>query len=174
MFFIVLEHLLINGSEYFSHPTDRQGYVANAIIGFTYVGVNCFLLITGFFGTQFSWKKLLNLYFVCAFYELLFFVVYLLLGETTFSFSALANVVFPLSHSGTWFIRCYTLLLLFSPLINKGLESLDKKQFQYVLLLFTIANIYFGWFWKYPQFNRVEDAVTLECIVPALHIIMRW
>ncbi|GEM_PF-5868967 len=63
------------------------------------------------------------------------------------------SVVFPLSHSGTWFIRCYTLLLLFSPLINKGLESLDKKQFQYVLLLFTIANIYFGWFWKYPQFN---------------------
>ena len=163
MFLIVLEHLLINGTSYFTAPVGNQAYTANFIIGFTYVGVNCFLLITGWFGIDLKWRKLFNIYFVCAFYELVFFIIYLILGKAEPTLSNIANIIFPLSHSSTWFIRCYTILLLAAPLINKGLEQLDKKQYQYILLLFTIINIYFGWFWKYPQFN--SDGFNIQQFV---------
>ena len=67
MFFIVLEHILIMGTEFFSASISNQLYVANSIIGFTYIGVNCFILITGYFGADFSWKRLVNLYLICMF-----------------------------------------------------------------------------------------------------------
>ncbi len=153
MFFIVLEHLLIVGTTFYTCSLGANTIVANAIIGFAYVGVNCFLLITGFYGIRFSFHKLLSLYLQLVFFELACFAVFWIAGTAQPSADTIANILFPISHSGTWFIRCYALLMLMAPLLNKGLDALDKKQYQYVLLLFTITNIYFGWFWKYPEFN---------------------
>ena len=153
MFFIVIEHLLIMGTDFFSNPIGNQLLVANSIIGFTYIGVNCFILITGYFGADFSWKRLLSLYLICFFYELVGFVMAYCHGDVAWSTNALSYIIFPLSHSNVWFIRCYVILLLLLPIINAGLNSLNKKGFLYVLLLLTILNLYFGWFQKQPNFN---------------------
>ncbi|MBQ7191392.1 MAG: acyltransferase family protein [Paludibacteraceae bacterium] len=168
MFLIVLEHLIINGTTFFTNPIGSQTLVANTIIGFAYVGVNCFLLITGFYGIRFTFKKLFSLYLQLAFFEVACWVVFYLLGMATLSTDMVVNILFPISHSGTWFIRCYALLMLMAPLLNAGLDVLNKKQFQYVLLLLTIANIYLGWFWKYPQFNdrgfNIQQCIYLYVI----------
>lgn len=153
MLFIVLEHILIMGTDFFSVPSGNQLLVANSIIGFTYVGVNCFILITGYFGADFSWKRLLSLYLICAFYELVGFLIVYSQGDVAWSTTALSYIIFPLSHSSVWFIRCYVILLLLLPIINAGLNNLDKKGYLYVLLLLTILNLYFGWFHKQQNFN---------------------
>ena len=41
------------------------------INGFAYVGVNCFILLSGYYGMKFKVKSLFNLYFICVFYGLL-------------------------------------------------------------------------------------------------------
>lgn len=153
MFLIVLEHLLIMGTDFFSSPIGNQLLVANSIIGFTYVGVNCFILITGYFGADFSWKRLLSLYLVCAFYEVVEFVVAYYYGDAILDRTALSYMLFPLSHSSNWFVRCYVCLLFLLPLINVALNNLDKKGFTYVLVLLVILNLYFGWFHKQEDFN---------------------
>lgn len=155
MFFIVLEHILIMGTDFFTSPIGNQLHIANAIIGFTYSGVNCFILITGYFGTNFSYRRLLNLYLICGIYELVGFVFAYLQGSAEFSTTALSYIIFPLSRSNTWFIRCYVILLFLLPIINKGIEQLNKKQFTHILILLTILNIYFGWFQKHANFNAI-------------------
>ena len=155
MFFIVLEHVMIMGTGFFSAPMGNQLYVANTIIGFTYIGVNCFILITGYFGADFSWKRLINLYLICSFYELIGFVVAYCLGDVECTATAIGYIIFPLSRSNTWFIRCYVILLFLLPIINLGLEQLDKRKFSYVLLLLTILNLYFGWFHKHENYNGI-------------------
>lgn len=159
MFLIVLEHMLINGTRFFEMEENRYAYVAYTIIGFAYIGVNCFLLITGYFSTEWSLRRLANLYLTCAFYELLFFVVYLSLGLAEVSQDTVARILFPLSHSSTWFIPCYTVLLFASPLLNKGLETLTKQQYTYCLVLLTVINLYFGWFWRVPKANAIGYSV---------------
>lgn len=155
MFFIVLEHILIMGTEFFSASIGNQLYVANSIIGFTYIGVNCFILITGYFGADFSWKRLVNLYLICMFYELIGFVVAYYYGDMECTTTAIGYIVFPLSRSNTWFIRCYVILLFLLPIINIGLDKLDKQKFLYVLVLLTILNLYFGWFHKHENYNAI-------------------
>lgn len=160
MLFIVLEHILIMGTSFFEAPVGMQSQVANFIIGFTYVGVNCFILISGWYGVEFSWKKLLNLYFICAFYELIGFMVHCIFGTGGFDRTQIANIIFPLSHSNIWFIRCYVVLLFITPLLKIGLCSLDKKQLLRVVLLLTIINVYFGWFWKGENYNSTGYTVS--------------
>lgn len=160
MFFIVLEHILIMGTSFFDSHIGNQLIAANTIIGFTYIGVNCFILITGYFGADFSWKRLLSLYLICAFYELVGFVIAFGLGDVQLNRESLSYIVFPLSHSKEWFVRCYVVLLLLLPLINAGLNSLDRKGHTYVLVVLTILNLYFGWFQKQENFNATGYNVS--------------
>lgn len=153
MFFIVLEHILIMGTDFFSTQAGCYRYVANMIIGFTYIGVNCFILITGYFGAEFKWKRVLSLYLICGFYELVGLIVAYYHGDTQFNMEALSYILFPLSHSNIWFIRCYVILLFLLPIINAGLNQMSKNQFVYALIALTALNIYFGWFQKQPDFN---------------------
>ncbi len=153
MFLIVLEHLLLIGTNFFSVPEGNQLIAANMIIGFTYVGVNCFILITGYFGANFSWKRMMSLCLICFFYELMGFIVAYSQGVVELDMKALSYIIFPLSHHESWFIRCYVILLFLLPILNAGLERLDKKQYLYVLVLLTILNLYFGWFHKQPNFS---------------------
>ena len=120
---------------------------------FLSVGVNCFVLISGYYSIRFKWKGLLNLYFTCFFYGLLGYCIYIIVGHHPIGGGLLWNSVFIFSHSGWWFINCYLILFLMSPLLNAGMEHLDKKQYQLVLCLLTIANVYFGYIWKTDSFN---------------------
>lgn len=178
MFFIVLEHIVIMGTDFFTAPIGNQFMVANSIIGFTYIGVNCFILITGYFGANFSWKRLLSLYLVCAFYEVVGFTVAYSHGDVVWSTKALSYIVFPLSHSNVWFVKCYVILLLLLPILNAGLERLDKKQYLYVLLLLTVLNLYFGWFHKQPNFNgdgyNVSQMVYVYVIGRYIYHYVDW
>lgn len=178
MFFIVLEHILIMGTEFFSASIGSQLYFANSIIGFTYIGVNCFILITGYFGADFSWKRLIKLYLICGFYELIGFVVAYYYGDVECTATAIGYIIFPLSRSNTWFIRCYVILLFLLPIINHGLDKLDKQKFLYVLLLLTILNLYFGWFHKQENYNAIgydsSQMIYLYVIGRYLYRFLDW
>lgn len=175
MFFIVLLHLTINGTSFYSPDAATKDHcIANAIVGFTYVGVNCYILISGFFGVKFSWRSLLNLYIVCFTYELLGLVAaYFYRPDFQLHLSDIGMLIFPLSHSGLWYIRCYIILMFLSPILNAGLSTLDKKSYQYILILLTILNLYFGWFWKNTDYNgngyNISQFIFLYVIGGYLH-----
>lgn len=112
-----------------------------------YIGVNCFILISGWFGIKTRWKGFLNLYLTYAFYCLLASYPNFL------SLDTLWRVVFPFSHGGLWFMNCYLGLFLIAPVLNAAIGHMDKRQLGYAVGLLTVASIYFGSFRQLDAFD---------------------
>ncbi len=94
------------------------------------VGVNIFVLISGYFlilSKGFDCKKMFKLVGQIFVYSILFF-------DT--SGSTIANF-FPILFSKWWFASTYFVLYLIHPFLNMFLNSLDKRAFQNMLLVFA-------------------------------------
>lgn len=151
MFMIVLRHFVI-------HPLDGNSIIATSLGGKTidalcYVGVNCFVLISGWFGIKFSWKGLARLYIICAFYGTFAYLFHLYNDGATIGKSFIFSLFFPLSHSNWWFINAYLILFLGAPIINLAASHLQGNVDLLILLLLSIMNVYFGNFWQTPLFS---------------------
>lgn len=151
MLFILMHHFIVHVfCPELVLPNGNFGWyraVCIVINGFVYVGVNCFLLISGYYGIKFRWKSLINLYYICAFYALLVVLERCLWQHIPFDKGILYLVLLPFSHTEWWFISCYVVLFLLSPLLNKAIEVFNRKEFVLVLVLLTIVNVYFGYYW---------------------------
>lgn len=110
---------------------------------FSIIGVNVFVLITGYFSTSLKAKNIVHLFYVCFFYA----VVKLVYGLASGNF--VKKDFFFISNSN-WFIVSYLGLLLFTPILN----TIAKSRY---LLIFTggllIYELYFGFF---PALSEVE------------------
>lgn len=135
---------------------DINGLLGSAIIvnGFCYIAVNCFILISGYFGIKLKFRGILRLYLFCVFYSIWGFFIS---GEP-FDKHWLYSIVLPFSHTKKWFITCYVVLYLLSPLLNKAIENLKKNEYILVILLLTISNMYFGYVWHKYNTNGYNVA----------------
>ncbi|NCC99247.1 MAG: acyltransferase [Bacteroidia bacterium] len=150
MLFIVLHHFVVHGLRIAGysrlypeeHPTN-VGFLLNS---FFVIGVNVFVLISGYFSIKQSWKSFLRLYAICLFYNVLLAV----LIENYSLFAALKDSIRIFSDNKYWFITDYFLLWLISPVLNSVIEGMkgNKQKFILFLILFAVFEFYFGWFWK--------------------------
>ena len=151
MFMIVLRHFII-------HPLDGNSMISSSfggrcIAALCYVGVNCFVLISGWFGIRFSWRGLARLFIICAFYGTLAYLFHLYNDSARIGRSLVYYLFFPLSHSSWWFINAYLILYLGAPLINYAADRMEGNMDLFVLLLLLIMNVYFGNLWQTKFFN---------------------
>lgn len=158
MYFIVLHHLIAHGMKnvgYLQYPLteiclDKQIplIVLNA---FTVVAVNCYVLISGYFGINPNKKKFLNLFAICAFYSVGHYLVYAFLNDT-FNIKTFVYSFLPFSHNqGLWFVTCYIGLFLISPMLNASVSYLnEKKESEWLKVLggLAIITFYFGYLWR--------------------------
>ena len=138
-----------------NEPLSGSIVAGTMVCSLTVLSVNIFGLISGYYGIRFFWKRLMTLYLCCAFYALIGCGVGYFYGEGISLKTWIIETLLPFSHtsSGLWYIQCYVGLVLFSPLLNKAIEHLDKREYLWVLLLATIANVYMGRFWKVSTYN---------------------
>ncbi len=149
MFMIVVHHIIIG--EFYSVPTILEGegtvdtLLGGAVIlnSFCYIAVNCFILISGYFGIKFKWRKLYRLYIMCAFYV---FITYITIGMEPQEF--IRRMIGPFSSRYWRFMTEFIVLYFMSTLLNRGIDYINKKDFQTILVLYTIANVYFGFFFN--------------------------
>ena len=132
--------------------------------GFFYIGVNCFVLLSGWYGIRLKFHRVLNLWNICSFYALAFLctmVIYRLWRglPCTFSWRMLLPVLMPFSHTPCWFIPCYVALMFFSPLLNAGLQNLNRQQCQWMLFGLSIMNLWFGYFCQERHINPTGHTV---------------
>lgn len=109
----------------------------------TVVGVNIFVLISGWFGIRPSTKSFLSLCFQVIFYLLGVYVIGIVFGFTQFSIKQLAQC-FLFTHS-YWFVKAYIALLIMAPILNKFIESVNKKTFATTLVLLYGFQFVYGW-----------------------------
>ena len=103
-------------------------------------GVDVFLLISGYFlinntVLKISVKKILKLWGQVFFYSVAIFVFSVILGINHFSIKQFFQSIFPITTNRWWFATSYFVLFLIHPYINRLLLSLDKKQYQGLMLL---------------------------------------
>lgn len=104
-------------------------------------GVVLFVMISGYFSiqkTDFKLKKLLVIWGMVEFYSVLFAVCHVLTGGSM-TIKELKSVILPLISEEYWFITSYFLLMLISPVINRGFLQLSKEEFSKFLCIIILA-----------------------------------
>lgn len=170
MFFIVLHHLIVHGMRnvgYLPYPFEiiclNKQIPLILLNSFAVVSVNCYVLISGYFGIIPTKKKLWNLFTLCVFYSVGHYLVYAFLFDS-FPLRPFISSLFPFSHNqGLWFVTCYIGLFFISPLLNASVGYLNgKKEIEWIMVLggLAIITFYFGYLWgtelNYDGYNLVN------------------
>ena len=119
---------------------DATGYAAWGLESLAIVAVNVYMLISGYFliESSFKVKRLLQLLLQICFYSFGVAVIAALFGYMPaegFTLYYLQMILLPVSMHHYWFMTAYVYMYVFSPLISAGIKQLSKKQLQVVIVL---------------------------------------
>lgn len=158
MLMITLHHFLIDkyrgGIVYGNEFLDGWQW-AVMLNGFVYIGVNVFILISGYFGIKFKWKGVFNLLIFCAFYMALNLIIQRYNGGDYYSLDVIIKKSLKATTRTTaWFIPCYIALYFLAPLLNSAREQLNQKQYLYVILILSAYCLWFGYIRQQHVFNH--------------------
>ena len=118
-----------------------------AVESLTIVGVNCFTLISGYFGIRLRIKSVFSYLFQCMFYAVGLYALLLVVKPSAGSIDGLLESFMVLTHTDLWYVPAYFGLMLLSPFLNMATDTLGKRQSGYILLTFIIFNVWGGWLW---------------------------
>ena len=139
MTLIVFGHILGYG---LGDTTIGMGGRTVSLFPLYFYHVDAFVFISGYFGIHLKWKKFLLLIFKMIVYS--FFAIglaVLLKPDMRMSISEIVHNVYPISACDWWFMSEYLFLMLLSPIINAGIEKLDKRQ-----ATILVSVLYLSWF----------------------------
>jgi surface polysaccharide O-acyltransferase-like enzyme len=129
MLMMVVLHVNSHGNV-LSHSVGYEHYIALFFECLCIVGVNVFVLISGYFLVEQSFRpsKLVLLVAEVCFYSWIIYGLLLITGKASLKSTDTISALFPLSFRQYWFVSVYFFLYLFSPLLNKLIAILSRKQ----------------------------------------------
>ncbi|MDR1726067.1 MAG: acyltransferase [Bacteroidales bacterium] len=160
MFLIVVHHYCVNSGliDLFDFNNITGNTILVQLLSFGgKVGVTIFFIISGFFmiNSKFKLEKVVKLIFQILFYSWLIMAILMLCGYRYSIIEILADLNAGLvSHSTKSFFTSYLLVNILSPVINKMLTTISKKEFKFLLgvLLFyfcILSTFFFNDTWNY-------------------------
>ena len=120
MIFVVLFHVNLNVILRNPDTSDFLNYCAIARNAIVAVAVNCFILISGYFGIKWKIRSFLGLFFQTEFYSIVILSLAILFFDYQFT---IPSGLLPFNPQGLWFVPVYALLYIISPLLNQLIES---------------------------------------------------
>lgn len=140
----------------------------------TIIGVNCFTLISGYFGIRAKFSKLLQFTLMCMFYAVGIYTVCAFFKPQIWSWTEWIESWMVFTHTDLWYVPAYLILFLLSPMLNAVTDTLPFRKFGFWLLLFVVANIWCGWLWG-ASFNA-NGYTPVQLIMMYLigRFISRW
>lgn len=167
MLMIVLHHFAYHGGfEYDSTTLSIPRFWFNFIIMGGKIGVNIFVLISGYFliqskSTNAGINKILKLWGQVFFYSVTIYVVSIALGGSV-TIKQLVRAFMPMTRAVWWFASTYFVLYIIHPYLNLFLHSMDKLSYQrYLLLLLLMWCIVPTFFGAAFEGNRLCWFITL-------------
>lgn len=140
MILILFHHFYYNNINLdYSNLTINQ-FIIQFLSSAGKIGVNCFILISGYFmiESKFKMKKLLKLYGQILFYSIGGVILSTVLFHDNIGIKDLLKSVLPISYSNWWFITTYIIVYLLLNYINKFLKSISKKEYLLLMVLLLI------------------------------------
>ena len=105
------------------------------------VGVNIFVLISGWFGIKFKTKGICSFIFQSLFFSVVIFIPFITTGKIDANRINIMSALL-LYKNAYWFVWAYLVLYIISPILNIFIENTDKATIRKVLILFfTIQTI---------------------------------
>lgn len=142
MLMIVFLHLIVHSCDIIllstnSYPINDKSIYYLSSLAFVMIAVNCFIFISGYYGIKFRLQTIISLFIQAIFYSL---TIYLTLKYIANKPEYLINEnmfksISPISHNQWWFLNAYLALFILSPIINKGLDFINKYQFGLIVLI---------------------------------------
>lgn len=147
MMMIVIGHFVVHGiwQTEFCSRIDLQNPLSctleNLIYSFCVCGVNIFVLISGYHKIKLKLKSFLSLWSLCAFYGIIAVLV-----NSHADTPLLPELIKSLFISNSqWFFKAYLWLLILSPVLNGGLDSMSLVALRRFVLIFFVLNCFSGW-----------------------------
>lgn len=113
------------------------------------LGVDIFVLISGFYGIRPKVKSIVNLFTLLLFFYVGCYCWDCYLGNDTFTFAGLMANTAAFSREN-WFINSYIFLMLLSPLVNAFVDKESPKTIALYIVIFAVLTLYFGCYRSNP------------------------
>lgn len=171
MFLICLHHFSVHGP----WPS-TGGALPHAVIDIMSMGgkagVNCFILITGYFLVKSSFKSrsLVKLLVETFFYSLGILIVFYVIDPNAAGSVNLLKYLLPTSSGLYWFMTNYVALYILSPVINRLLSCLSNSSFGLVV---TMGFVLFSVLPTVTTFNPIASNFVWFVYVYSLGAYMR-
>lgn len=145
MLLIIVHHYVVNSGLLqliYNNPITGNSIFLGIIGAWGKIGINCFVLITGYFmyKSNISLKKFLKLLLQVEFYNVLFGLIFYFIGYNDFSIKDLLKSFIPIHDVNTNFVSCFLLFYLLIPYINILIKNMNKKV--HLSLILTCLFIY--------------------------------
>lgn len=127
------------------------------------LGVDLFILISGFYGIRPTLKSIVNLFTILVFFYVGCYLFSCYKGYEVFSFANLFDNLLAFSRKN-WFINCYLFLMVLSPLINAYVDAADTKKLGLYTLLYCVVTMYFGYY-RYNDYWAYNEGYSVVMMV---------
>lgn len=144
MLLIIAHHYVVNSGitqEVISNPRSLKAVWILAIGAWGKTGINCFVLITGYFmcKAQITVKKWLKLLVETEFYRITIWLVFAIsAGEV--SATGFVKILNPITSIGSDFVGCFLVFYLFIPYLNILVNNMNEKT--HILLVIGCLVVY--------------------------------
>lgn len=127
-------------------------------------GINCFVLITGYFmcTSSITVRKFLKLLLEVYFYRIVIYTVFCVAGYSGITVGDLATVLLPTRNIGDNFTGCFLFFYLCIPFLNILVHNLNKKQHAMLIVLLLTIYTLFG---TLPGIRVTMNYVSWFCVL---------
>lgn len=125
---------------------------------FSIIGVNVFVLLSGWYGIKVRKERFLEFLFQIIFFICLCYLFISIYHQHFVSPSI--SYFLMVGEWNYWFIKCYLFLYLFSPVLNAFVEKSTKNHFFVLLASFYIFQTIYGWVGNVSWFHNGYSGIS--------------
>lgn len=152
MLLIIAHHYVVNsGLMAADGPIHANLWSAKSLFlllfcAFGKTGINCFLLITGYFmcKSHITVKKFFKLFLEVEFYKIVIYFIFIISGYSQFDLAGFIKVVMPFTSVGQNFTGCFLIFFLLIPFLNIVVSNMKEKQHIKLVLLLLFVYVVMG------------------------------
>ena len=200
MLMIVAHHSVVHsglGDVLSSNPLSSNSIFLNWFGMWGKTGINCFLMITGYFmcKSKITVRKFIKLLLEIYLYRIVIYLLLLAAGYEVVSFKKIFVLMMPVWGFTTNFVSCFLGFYLTIPFLNILISNMTQRQHQLLLLLmfgmysvlgnipsFNIAMNYVSWFgviYLLASYIRLYPSPIIEnrifwAAITLISIAIRW
>lgn len=169
MILIVAHHYALHGFVNIELTYSINKYIVEVLSLGGKFGVSCFILISGYYMciSKITDSKIIKLISEVVFYSVTITAIFFLgnLSLEPVSFVKLLLSFFPIGREEYWFMTCYILLLLMSPILNMSISMMEKVFHERIIIAAVIL-------WSImPTFFKINYGVNNLCWFVVLYFV---